>query len=109
MYHTDTKYAGSERMKEEEMNTVNMRINGHVIPLRVPPHLEPLYRDAEKMLDDRSLELKKEHEVNNLSNDTIYLLLAIEGVVDSLLLQKENEGFQEQIDKYLEMLGKFAA
>jgi hypothetical protein len=96
-------------MKEEEMNTVNMRINGHVIPLRVPPHLEPLYRDAEKMLDDRSLELKKEHEVNNLSNDTIYLLLAIEGVIDSLLLQKENEGFQEQIDKYLEMLGKFAA
>jgi hypothetical protein len=61
------------------------------------------------MLDDRSLELKKEHEVNNLSNDTIYLLLAIEGVIDSLLLQKENEGFQEQIDKYLEMLGKFAA
>ena len=109
MYHTDTKYARSERMKEEEMNTVNMRINGHVIPLRVPSHLEPLYRDAEKMLNDRSLELKKEHEVDNLSNDTIYLLLAIEGVIDSLLLQKENQGFQEQIDKYLEMLGKFAA
>lgn len=96
-------------MKDDEMNTVNMRINGHLIPLRVPPHLEPLYRDAEKMLDKRALQLKKEYEVDNLSNETIYLLLAIEGVIDSLLLQKENEGFQDQIDKYLEMLGKFAA
>lgn len=96
-------------MKEEKMNMVNMRINGHLIPLRVPPHLEPFYRDAEKMLDERALQLKKEYEVDNISNETIYLLLAIEGVIDSLLLQKDNEGFQDQIDKYLEMLGKFAA
>ncbi len=96
-------------MKDDEMNLVNMRINGHLIPLRVPPHLEPLYRDAEKMLDNRALQLKKEYEVDNLSNETIYLLLAIEGMFDALSLQKENEGFQDQIDKYLEMLGKFAA
>jgi hypothetical protein len=30
------------------------------------------------MLDDTSLELKKKERVNNLNNDTIYLLLAIE-------------------------------
>lgn len=96
-------------MKEEEMNKVNMQIDGNRIPLLVPPHLEPLYRIAENMLDERALQLKKEYEVDNVNNETIYLLLAIEGVIDSLTLQKENKGFQEQIDKYLEILGKFAA
>lgn len=96
-------------MKNDNMNVVNMTINGNRISLNVPAHLEPMYRIAENMLDDRAIQLKKEHELHNPSGEMIALLLAIEGLVEGLQLQKENEGFQDQIDKFLDMLDKPAA
>lgn len=91
------------------MNLVNLTINGNRISLTVPGHLEPIYRIAGNMLDERALQLKKEYELNNLNGETIALLLAIEGLVDGLQLQKENEGFRDQIDKFLDLLDKPAA
>lgn len=96
-------------MKEEEMTKVNLRINGNYIPLLVPPHVEPMYRDAEKILDKRALQLKKENELDHLSGEKIALLLAIEALIDALQLKKENVDYQKQIDDFLEMLGKTAA
>lgn len=96
-------------MKNDKMNLVNLTINGNRISLTVPGHLEPIYRIAGNMLDERALQLKKEYELNNLNGETIALLLAIEGLVDGLQLQKENEGFRDQIDKFLDLLDKPAA
>ncbi len=91
------------------MNPVNLTINGNRISLTVPGHLEPMYRIAGNMLDERALQLKKEYELNNPSGETIALLLAIEGLVEGLQLQKENEGYRDQIDKFLDLLDKPAA
>lgn len=92
----------------ENTAKVNLRINGVIVPFEVPSELEPLYRKAERLLEQRTVELNKQFALR-MTPLQVATTVAVEAMLDALKLQNEYEAFQKEIAEFIKALNQNAA
>lgn len=91
-------------MEDNAMSsTVRYVINGAELVIGVKPEQEKLFRWAGEIVNNRILELTKEHSYR-YNAVQVATLAAIEAMVQALVTHEEYNKFQEEINSYLDGL-----
>lgn len=71
-------------MENGEKAAVNLQLNDVNVPFKVPAKLEPFYRDAGDLFEERLAVLKKQYGTSTTTS-VLVSVVAIEALVDALM------------------------
>lgn len=88
-------------MAESEKLEIGLKVMSRVITLRIQPEMEPYFRKAANLVNQRINSFTKDHSGGEMDSWDFLITVAIEGMVESQKNQDKYKLLQQSLDKRL--------
>ncbi|WP_435355624.1 cell division protein ZapA [Emticicia sp. SJ17W-69] len=88
-------------MAESEKLEIGLKVMSRVITLRIQPEMEPYFRKAATLVNQRINSFTKNHSGGEMDSWDFLITVAIEGMVESQKNQDKYRLLQQSLDKRL--------
>jgi cell division protein ZapA (FtsZ GTPase activity inhibitor) len=93
--NTNNKKVESEKLE------IGLKVAGRVIALLIPPEMEPYFRKAASLINQRVDSFSKDHSGGEMDVLDFVITVAVEGMVESQKNQDKYKLLQQSLDKRL--------